>query len=198
MSGARRCWGILPSACLLRLWSAVWWAMERRGYVLGTDLWYDNHAIPGTSSEDMWDDATDSPKAWLASIPTAAGAGNKPDVVIYANAMNERGYAAGREARNVKIANWIRTQGIEVIITTCARAAAAINDTRHGNARCSRVARMTGSGLIPLDAIWEDTVIGALGLNPEDLCHANRGPGGNHPGTIELRAYGRVAGGFFA
>lgn len=161
--------------------------LEARGWVLGSDLFYDNFAIPGTSSTDLWDDATDAPTSWLAAVPTAGG--SKPDVVIYANAMNERPYAAGREERNRKIVNWIRSQGIEVIITTCARASKQMDDTRHANERLARVARFTGSGLIPLEAIWEDSVVGALGLNPEDVCLANRS---NHPGVLELTRYGAI------
>lgn len=166
--------------------------LERRGYVLGTDLWYDNLGIAGTSSADAWDDATDLPKAWLSAVPTAGGA--VPNVVVLALGMNERGYAAGREARYMKIVNWLRAQGIEVIILGVARAAATINDTRWTNAMLARVARRCDAAYIPLEAIWEDAVIGALGLNIEDVCHANRGVNANHPGTIELIRDGWVAG----
>lgn len=86
---------------------------------------------------------------------------------------------------------WLQAQGIEVVYVDCPRPPSTTTGWRYTNAMIARAARINGTGCIPLEAISEDAVMGALGVNAEDLCLANRA---NHPGLVELKAYGRLVG----
>lgn len=163
-------------------------ALESQGRVLGTDLFYDNAAIGGSSSTGAWNDTTDAPTAWLTLF---GGVG--ADLAIIAWGMNERG-SATTEARLIKIAQYLKGLGSDVLFMEVPRpktpaTAVGVAQWRYTNAAIRRAAAYIGTGAVPLSAIGEDGMHGYLGVNADDICAANNT---NHPGPLELTAYGRL------
>ena len=155
-------------------------ALERQGYVLGTDLSYDNFGVGGQASDDAW--ASGSPTAWLA----AAIALNW-DWVVIDFGMNERGNT-GTEDRLVSIANAFTASGTEVILLDCPRPqSGTFSDWLYTNRAIRRAAIRANVGHVSFAAVSDDRFLGALGIDSADIC---RGNGSNHPGKEELAAYG--------
>jgi hypothetical protein len=152
-------------------------ALEDYGYVLGTDLTYDNFGYPGATTAT----ALASGAAWL----NAAVALNR-DVAIVNFGMNAD---ASLEANLITIANAFHAAGTDVILMGRARKRADTLATfEEYNRAIRRAAEYTNSAFVPYLPLYDEKYIGSIGLAVADCCVANAN---NHPGIIEHAAIGR-------
>jgi len=158
---------------------AIWQlvaALERYGYTLGTDLFYDNWGVSGAISQGIG-------STWLAAV-----AGSSADLVIHAFGMNERGSDAS-EARMAYAAQTIMATGKDVLFTHCPRPrvgpAGTLETWQYTNRVIDRVAIHSGAGLAPYEHLYDLPEL--LGQAVADCCQANNF---NHPGLVEFEAFG--------
>jgi hypothetical protein len=161
-------------------WSLVS-ALEAFGYVLGTDLFYDNFGVGSTATTAAVSGA--SPSAWTTAAVALGG-----HLAVISFGMNELG-ASTTEANLVIVVNAFKASGAEVVLMGCPRPrVGSVSDWALTNRAIERVARYTNSAFVPMTAIYNDEYIGAIGLASPDVCTANAI---NHPGLLEHSAIGR-------
>lgn len=161
-------------------WSLVS-ALEARGYVLGTDLWYDNAAVGGFQTSDAW--ANGAPTSWLTTALAVPA-----DLVCLCLGMNELGNV-GTEDRMVSIVNRFKDAGRDVVLLEVPRPANGLINWRFTNSAIRRAAARSGVGSIPFSAISDGSLYPALGVALADITAAGSGV---HPGPVELQAYGAL------
>jgi lysophospholipase L1-like esterase len=140
-------------------------ALVASGYVLGTDLFYDNNGVGGLSSANAVVGGV--PQAWL-TFAAAQGA----DLAVVALGMNERGSAL-TEANMIVIANTFRTAGIEVLFIDCPRPRAAISGAtltnwQYTNRAIRRAAEYSNSAHLSLTGVYDARYIQACGIHITD------------------------------
>jgi len=156
-------------------------ALVAQGYVLGTDVDYDNFGAPGKASSDAWSGSAVT--AW-----TTAAIALDWDFVVIAFGMNERG-SIYTSINLAQIAWAFMASGTEVILVDCPRPmSGTFADWQYTNRAIRSAALLANCGHVSFTAISDDRFLGSLGIDSADICRAN---GTNHPGKEELAAYGR-------
>ncbi|WP_312531944.1 SGNH/GDSL hydrolase family protein [Paracoccus sp. (in: a-proteobacteria)] len=156
-------------------------ALERAGYALGVDLWYDNLGWSGRATAAAVSGTT--PTEWLEAAKATVA-----DLVIVGLGMNERGNA-GTQGRMVIIINELIASGKEVIVLDCPR-------PRNGNyyewqyttEALRGAAEFCEVPFVSYGHLAAGANLRSFGMHSSDVCEANRI---NHPGLLELAGYGR-------
>ena len=168
---------------------AVWGivsALESYGYVLGTDLWYDNWGISGAAAYDVVS-ATGVWTAWGNNY-RAKLASTKYDLVIVAFGMNGMSLTTTRDSV-IRIANEARASGADVLVMDTAEPRAGASTLAAARQQIAMAADGSASGFVSWGWLDRTDVLEAYGVAPDDRCQANNN---NHPGPEELAAMGRL------
>ncbi len=156
-------------------------ALERAGYELGTDLWYDNLGWSGRATAAAVSGTT--PTAWLNTAISATA-----DLVIVGLGMNERGNA-GTQGRMVIIINALLASGKEVIVLDCPRPRnGTYHEWQYTSDALRGAAEFCGVPFVSYGDLAAGANLRSFGMHPGDVCEGNRI---NHPGLMELAGYGR-------
>lgn len=167
------------------MWSLVA-SLQRLGYTLGTDLFYDNMSVSGYQSSHSISGTT--PTDYL-NASTALPA----NLVVIHLGMNERGNVDS-EARLILIAQAHQASAKEVLFMSCPRpriaSAADIAGWEFTNRAIQRAAEYTRSAYCDTTWIYDDRNRAVLGTAVQDDAAAN---GNNHPGINEHAIIGAEA-----
>lgn len=156
-------------------------ALEKQGYTLGTDLFYDNFGINGARTTGAISSGV--PTGWLNNAIAL-----NADLVVIGFGMNELG-SATTEAALVLIAQAFKAVGSEVVFVEVPRPRTlSYINWQYTNRAIRRAALFTESALLPMSPLYDNDTIGAVGIAPADVCAANST---NHPGIEEFAAIGR-------
>lgn len=154
----------------------------RRGWVLGTDLHYDNGGKGGTATDDAVDNTTLVPTTWLNTALASTA-----DVVSLCLGMNELGNV-GMERRLTAIVQEFQDAGIEVLLHDCPRPRNASYVSWMTTCRAiQRVSRFTNCAHVPFSALEQTDYFHSMMMAPDDVCEASAG---NHPGLKEFEIFG--------
>lgn len=158
-------------------------ALEAQGYVLGTDLTYDNWGIDSTSSTSL---VSGSVGSFAATAMLTSIAGGGYDLAVIGYGMNERGDAA-TEDRLTFAANYLKAAGTNVLFVDVPRAGSGAESNRlYTNRAIRRAADFTLSAYVPW---WQtdDRYFEGLGVLLADVSEADTF--GVHPGYQEHVSY---------
>lgn len=170
---------------------------------LGTDLFYDNFAIGGHATTNLW--SAGAPTALLNAITTYITA-NSVSLVVVNLGMNERGQTT-TAANLVQIKKAIQAVGAEVILMEVSRPRATAANATPMTASDVAAWKLTNRqirsaaqyedvvngiyacAVCPVGVLYDDRFIGQIGITTGDACNANRL---NHPGISEEAAKGAM------
>ncbi|CZT36243.1 pyocin knob domain-containing protein [Rhizobium sp. 9140] len=157
-------------------------ALEKQGYVLGQDLVYDNWSVAGSSSADAVSGSTPT-----SSLTSAAASGAHGVLVTYG--MNELGDPAAEARLMIAGQTFLSAGSLPIFVGVPRPRTLAIHNWAFTNRLIKRVADALDVPFVPVDHLYDDRFIAALGgLTTLDVCPSNKI---NHPGLIELPAIGR-------
>ena len=166
-------------------------ALEARGYVLGTDLRYDNFAVGGQQTSGLVSGST--PSAWMnaitALVTSSVSAGDRV-LVVLSFGLNELGNV-DTATRMQTIIGLLKAAGADVIVMGLARPLdlfSAATNQQYTNRALARAAEVSGAAFAPIYDLVDGERLRAMGIFAEDLAEANHL---HHPGVTELAFYGR-------
>ena len=166
-------------------------ALEARGYVLGTDLRYDNFAVGGQQTSGLVSGST--PSAWMnavtALVTSSVSAGDRV-LVVLSFGLNELGNV-DTATRMQTIIGLLKAVGADVIVMGLARpldSFSAPTNQQYTNRALARAAEVAGAAFAPIYDLVDGERLRSMGIFAEDLAEANHL---HHPGVTELAFYGR-------
>ena len=182
-----------PTAVHTRLgwnWELVA-ALEARGYVLGTDLRYDNFAVASQQTSGLVSGST--PSAWMSAITaliTSSVSAGERVLVVLSFGLNELGNV-DTATRMQTIIGLLKAAGADVIVMGLPRpldSFSAPANQQYTNRALTRAAEVGGAAFAPIYDLVEGERLRAMGIFSADLAEANHL---HHPGVTELAFYGR-------
>jgi hypothetical protein len=161
-------------------------ALEEIGYVLGTDLFYDNFCKGGVATDDFIDSTTHLPTAYLDAA-VAYATSSSADLVIIALGMNEHGVSVGSDS-DLMVKEFSDAGHLVLVMGTPRANGYTLSAYSDVCRRWRLAAEKYNYAYLSYQPIYLSDTIQAIGIAFSDVCASNSS---NHPGLKEFEAIGR-------
>lgn len=169
------------------MWEFVDDLVRNGGCTLGTNLFYDNIAVAGTTSTNAVTNILTTPVPQANLILAATG---NYDLVVVNYGMNNDASIAITLANLIYIGNYLRAAGCEVMFVGRSLKRGGDYDVFEATNRATRqAAYATDCAILDMRPVFSDRYSGMTRIHASDFAAAN---GNNHSGPNEERAKGRL------